>query len=232
MSVYAAPAPSISGPSTERHAFLKRTALWTLAGLVAAGVVGSVSMFTIAPAVFSAGRWGGTIVVLGTFFLAHFVCRKMVYSSAKVPGFIVAVLAEGVALGCLLLTTAAVAGVRGATEITVQALGLVAATALGMLIYVWFSKGELKLVGAFLTMAFVPMLVLMAIGVFFPFGGTFGLVISAAFVIVSAAGLLYRLNYVVHALGTDQHVEGAYEITMGVLVLLWNLITLLNRARR
>ncbi|MBI1947955.1 MAG: Bax inhibitor-1/YccA family protein [Deltaproteobacteria bacterium] len=232
MSVYAAAAPPVSGPAEERHAFLKRTALWTFVGLVVAGVVGSVSMFTVAPAIFSTGRWGGTIVVLGTFFLAHFVCRKMVYAGAKVPGFVLAVLAEGVALGCLLLTTVGMAGVRGATEITVQALGLVAATAGGMLIYVWFSKGELKLVGAFLTMAFVPMLVLMGIGVFFPFGGTFGLVISAAFVLVSAAGLLYRLNYVVHALGTEQHVEGAYEITMGVLVLLWNIITLLSRLRR
>lgn len=232
MSVHASAAPAVSGPSEERHAFLKRTALWTLVGLIVAGVVGAVSMFTVAPAIFSAGRWGGTIVVLGTFFLAHFVCRKMVYSSARVPGFVIAVLAEGVALGCLLLTTAAVAGVSGATEITVQALGLVAATALGMLIYVWFSKGELKLVGAFLTMAFVPMLVLMAIGVFFPFGGTIGLIISAVFVLVSAAGLLYRLNYVVHSLGTEQHVEGAYEITMGVLVLLWNIITLLSRLRR
>ena len=29
-----------------------------------------------------------------------------------------------------------------------------------------------------------------------------------------------------------QHIEGAYEITMGVLVLLWNIITLLSRVRR
>lgn len=232
MSVYASAAPAISGPAAERHAFLKRTALWTLGGLVVAAVVGSVSMVTVAPAIFQAGRYGGTIAVLGTFFLAHFVCRKMVYGGAKVPGFALAVLAEGVALGCLLLITVSMAGLRGATEITIQALGLTAATALGMLIYVWFSKGELKLVGAFLSMAFVPMLILMAIGVFFPIGGTFGLIVSALFVLVSAAGLLYRLNHVVHALGTDQHVEGAYEITMGVLVLLWNLITLLSRLRR
>ena len=232
MSTYASAAPAISGPSEERHAFLKRTAVWTLVGLVVAGVVGAFSTVFLAPIIFSAGRWGGTIVVLATFFLAHFACRKMVYSGAKVPGFVIAILAEGVALGVLLLSTISMAGIDGALAIVVQALGLTAGTALGMLVYVWFSKGELKLVGAFLSMAFVPMLILMAVGIFFPFGGTMGLIISAVFVLVSAAGLLYRLHFVVHNLGTEQHVEGAYEITMGVLVLLWNIITLLNRFRR
>ena len=232
MSTFAAAAPAISGPSQERHAFLKRTAIWTLVGLMVAGVVGAFSTAFVAPLIFSAGRWGGTIVVLGAFVIAHWVCRKMVYGGAKVPGFALAVLAEGVALGCLLLTTVLMAGLDGALQIVIQALGLTAGTALGMLLYVWFSKGELKLVGAFLSMAFVPMLILMAVSIFFPFGGVIGLAVSALFVLVSAAGLLYRLHFVVHNLGTDQHVEGAYEITMGVLVLLWNIITLLNRFRR
>jgi len=33
MSTFASPAPAISGPAEERHAFLKKTALWTLIGL-------------------------------------------------------------------------------------------------------------------------------------------------------------------------------------------------------
>jgi len=43
--------------------------------------------------------------------------------------------------------------------------------------------------------------------------------------------LLYRLNFVVHALDEDQKVEGAFEITMGILILLWNILSLLNRRR-
>jgi FtsH-binding integral membrane protein len=97
---------------------------------------------------------------------------------------------------------------------------------------VWFSKGQLRLVGAFISMAFVPMLVLMAIGVFFPIGGTLGLIISAAFVVVSAGGLLWKLNLVAQEYSEEQHIEGAYEITMALLVLLWNLLVLLNRLRR
>ena len=234
MATYASAAPAISGPSEERHAFLKRVAVWTVIGLAAAAVIGAVSTFTLAPLVFSISPWGGTIVMLATFALAHFVARKMVYSGAKVPGFVLAVVSEGVAFGMLLLVVIARLGMSGGQLLVAQALGLTALAAVGMLLYVWFNKSELKLVGAFLSIAFVPMLVLMALGVFFPhwFGGTLGIVIAAVFVVVSAAGLLYRLNFVVHNLETDQHVEGAYEVTMGVLVLLWNIITLLMRLRR
>lgn len=232
MAVHTSAHPAISGPADERHAFLKKTAVWTFIGLIAAGAIGGVSTFAIAPTILQSGRWSGTIVILITFALAHFVARKMVYSGAKIPGFILAVVSEGIALGILLLTALWSLGMQQGTELVVQALGLTAATAGGMLVYVWFSKGEMKIIGAFLAMAFFPMLILMALGIFFPIGGTFGLIISAVFVLVSAAGLLYRLNFVVHNLDTEQHVEGAYEITMGVLVLLWNIITLLMRLRR
>ena len=232
MSVHTSAHPAVSGPADERHAFLKKTALWTFMGLIAAGAIGAVSTFAIAPIILNSGRYSGTIVILVTFALAHFVARKMVYGGAKIPGFILAVASEGVALGILLLTALSAMGMQEGTALVGQALGLTAATAGGMLVYVWLSKGELKILGAFLSMAFIPMLILMALGIFFPIGGTFGLIISAAFVLVSAGGLLYRLNYVVHNLDTEQHVEGAYEITMGVLVLLWNIITLLMRLRR
>ena len=53
--------------------------------------------------------------------------------------------------------------------------------------------------------------------------------LSAVFVVVSAAGLLYQVNQVIHRLRTDMHIEGAYLITMGVLVLFWNLLSLLMR---
>lgn len=232
MAVHASAHPAVSGPAEERFTFLKRTAVWTFLGLIVAAVVGAVSTVTIAPVALSMGTYGGGIVVLVTFVLAHWVARKMVYSGAKVPGLILGVVAEGIALGVLLLTCVLVMGVSEGIGLVMQALGLTAACALGMLVYVWFSKGEMKLLGAFLSMAFVPMLVLMMMSFFIPFGGTFGLIISAAFVLISAGALLYKLNYVVHNLDTDQHVEGAYEITMGVLVLLWNIISLLLRMRR
>ena len=104
MAVHTSAHPAISGPADERHAFLKKTAVWTFIGLIAAGAIGGVSTFAIAPTILQSGRWSGTIVILITFALAHFVARKMVYSGAKIPGFILAVVSEGIALGILLLT--------------------------------------------------------------------------------------------------------------------------------
>ena len=71
------------------------------------------------------------------------------------------------------------------------------------------------------------MMVLMVLSFVFPIGGTLGLLLTGVFVVVSAAGLLYQINAVMHQLRTDQHVEGSYMITMGVLILFWNLLSLL-----
>jgi FtsH-binding integral membrane protein len=211
---------------------LRKVALLTLIGLSVAAVVGATSMFTLAPALFAITPYAGFATVLITWAVAHWVCRGMVYGSMKGLGFALACVCEGISFGFLLLSTVAMAGVEGGILLVAQALGLVAATAGGMLAYVWFNKGSLNVIGAFLSMAFVPMLILMAISWFFPVGGTFGIIISGAFVVVSAAGLLYKLNQIVHSDDGDHPIEAAYELTMSLLVLLWNLIVLLNRLRR
>jgi FtsH-binding integral membrane protein len=78
----------------------------------------------------------------------------------------------------------------------------------------------------------LPMLVLMGVSFVFPIGGILGVLLSGVFVVVSAGGLLYQINAVLHRLRATQTVEGAYLITMGVLVLYWNVLTLLMRLRR
>src|SRR5688500_8116212 len=145
MSIHAAHA-SISGPSQDRIRFMRRIGLWTFLGLMIAAVIGGVSMFTVAPALFQVSPWAGLIVVLATWVVAHWVARSMVYGSAKLAGFILACVAEGLAFGFLLLTTVVRLGVEGGVELVAQALGLTAMTAAGMLVYVWFSKGQLKIV--------------------------------------------------------------------------------------
>ena len=35
-----------------------------------------------------------------------------------------------------------------------------------------------------------------------------------------------------HKLNTQQHIEGAYMITMGILILFWNILSLLMRLNR
>lgn len=240
MSVAAGYAPAISGPSETRLAFLRKVGLLTFLGLAAAGVIAVVSTFTVAPAIYSLGRWGGFVAILGAFALSHYVARKMIYSGAKVPGFALAIVGEGFSFGFLLLSTISYVPVGSTPEaafmagvgIIAQAMGLTAASALGMLVYVWFNKSELSMVKAGLSVLGLPMLVLMVMQFVFPIGGVFGLIICVVFVIASAASLLYKLNTVVHEFDEDMHIEAAYEISMSLLVLLWNIISLLNRLRR
>ena len=44
--------------------------------------------------------------------------------------------------------------------------------------------------------------------------------------------MLYQINVVMHQLDTRQHSEGAYMITMGILILIWNILYLLMRLNR
>lgn len=240
MSVAAGYAPAVSGPSEARLAFMRRVGVFTFIGLAVAALVAVVSMVTVAPVVFSLGSWGGFVAVLGSFAISHYVARKMIYGGAKIPGFILGVVFEGVSFGFLLLSTIAFVPVGGTAEgsaaagfaVIAQAMTITAASGLGMLVYVWFNKSELNLVKAGLSVLGFPMLILMVMQFIFPVGGLLGLVICGFFVVASGAALLYRLNLVVHSYEEDQHIEAAYEISMALLVLLWNVITLLNRLRR
>ena len=91
---------------------------------------------------------------------------------------------------------------------------------------------DLSYIGAGLSMLFLPMMILMAVSFVFPIGGPIGILISILFVGVSAAGLLYQMNKVLRELRSDMHVEGAYMITMGILILFWNILVLLMRLQR
>ncbi len=234
MSIHAAAGMPLSGPSADRHALLKKAALWSFVGVVASAVVAIASTRYAAPTIYGVGgRWGGTIAILGSFLVAHYVARRMVYGNAKVAGFVLAVVMEGFSLGFLLLQTLVMAGsaAEGFALIT-RCMFLTSLTAGGLLVYAWFNKSDLSWVKGGMAMLGLPMLVLMAMSWAFPIGGTLGLIIAVAFVVVSAFGLLRRVHVVVHEMDADMHVEAAYEITMGVLVLFWNLLNLMNRVRR
>jgi len=234
MSVASAYAPAVSGPSEARIAFLKKVGLLTFGGLSLTAVIAVVSMFTIAPIVMRI-PFAAFGVILGTFFFAHYACRSMVYGSAKVPGFLLAIVAEGISFGFLLLTTIFYAGSEHVAEgafIVAKGMGITASAGFGMLVYTWFNKSDLSMVKAGLSIIGIPMLVLMVLQFVFPIGGVFGLIICGVFVVASGASLLYALHVVVHEMDDDMHIEAAYEITMKLLVLLWNVIQLLNRLRR
>ena len=76
------------------------------------------------------------------------------------------------------------------------------------------------------------MLVLMAISFVWPIGGTAGILVAGLFVAVSAGSLLYKLNTVVHTMDAEQSMEAGYDLSLSIVVLLWNLLALFSRIRR
>ena len=233
MATYAQSTPAITGPAAERVAFMRKVGTLTFGGLAVAAVSAVVSLYTIAvPVLQHLPGIALSLLVLGSFLFSNVVCRKLVYGEQKMVGFLLASAVEGITVSLLLAITVLRFGGDEGFGIIVQAIGLTGATAAGLLAYAWFNKSDFNWLRAALSTIGIPMLVLMAVTAFFPIGGTMGVILCAAFVLISAAGLLYQLNTVVHALDENQTVEGAYEVTMGVLVLLWNILSLLNRARR
>jgi FtsH-binding integral membrane protein len=230
MSVSSAYAPAISGPSESRLAFLRKVSTWTFGGLVITAVVAVLSMFTLAR-LLDGIPYVGVGVVLGSFLFAQYVARAMVYGKTKTLGFVLGMVGEGIAFGFLLLSVVAQLGVQEGGVVLIQAMGLTTLAAGGMLAYVWFNKSDFSFIKAGLSVLFLPMLVLMAISWAFPIGGVFGMLITAAFVVFSGMALIYKFNVVVHEMNEDQTIEAAFEITMGILVLLWNLIVLLTKRR-
>lgn len=238
MAVAVAPRPLAYAEPDTRIDYLKRVGLLTLGGLSVSAVTGFLSALAVAFVPLLQNQIASLVIILGSYAIANFVARSMVFSggSAKWLGFGMGAVFQGIAMGYLLL--AAVAASAAATgqpfALIGQALVATALTSVGMLAYLWTKPRELSMIRAGLSMLFLPMLLLMGVSFVFPglFGGPLGLVLAAVFVVVSAAGLLYQMNVVLRELRTDMHVEGAYLVTMGILILYWNILTLLMRLNR
>ncbi len=232
----AAARPLAQAVPSERIEYLKRVALLTAAGLFLSMATGMISAGAVYLLPFLQGRIISLVVILGSYGIANYVAGKVVFSggAARWLGFAMGAVFQGIAMGYLLLA----AMLMGASLfgnpflLVMEALALTGLTAFGMVIYLWANPRELSFVKAGLSMLFLPMLILMGISFVYPIGGPIGIAVSGLFVIVSAAGLLYQVNQVLHRLRTDMHVEGAYMITMGVLILFWNILTLLMRLQR
>lgn len=224
--------------ASERVTYLQRVLLWTLGGLTVSGAVGLITAAVIyvglstAPGLFG-NRFFMMAGILGSFAVAQYVAPRFVFGEKKVFGFALGVIFQGIAMGYLLLT-AIIMTLGDVPWLIGAAVALTASTGLGMAAYVWTKPREFSFIKGFLSAAFIPMLLLMGVSFAFPslFGGPLGILLSGVFVLVSAAGLLYQVNQVIHRLRTDMHIEGAYLITMGILVLFWNILTLLMRLTR
>lgn len=237
--------PLNSVGAADRVTYLKRVMLYTAGGLSFTALVGLATTAALYVALangmtFLFGSWVSFGCIMGCFAIAHWVAPSMVFGRQKLLGFFIACLFEGISFGWLLLSAfgMSMAATGNPFGLAGMALALTAATGIGLTAYVWSGPKEFKLLGA--TLATVgPAMLLLMVGSFvasvaFPgiMGGPLGIGISAIFVAISAAGLLYQVNAVLHRLHTEMHIEGAYLITMGVLVLYWNILTLLMSLSR
>lgn len=238
MTTYAHPLARAS--AADRVEYLQRVLLWTSVGLFVSGMTGAgsaVGLFTAASLGinFVFNQWVMLAVIFGSYGVAHYLAPRMVFGQQKVLGFGVAAVFQGISMGYLLLSAVMMGTQMGNPfGMVSMALGLTALTGVGLTAYVWTGPKEFGWLGAGLSALFLPMMLLMGVSFVFPglIGGTMGIALSGLFVLVSVGGLLYQINVVMHKLDTRQHIEGAYLITMGILILFWNILSLLMRLNR
>ena len=219
-----------------RSAYLRRVFGTTVFGLALASIVGVASAMFIASQPGLLSGYFPMILILGLWAITNFVARPMVFGTAKWPGFFLGTIAQGAAMGFILLVGVLISGqVYGDPfRLIGTALGITVATAVGLGIYAADGRREFSMLRAGLAAVSIPMLILMAVTFAFPnlIGGTAGIIVAGIFVVISAAGLLYQLNVVMHEFSEDMSVEGAYTLTIGVLVLFWNVLAFLSRLTR
>lgn len=237
MSFAAYAPPVVKATPSARADYFRKVGMLTFAGLGTAAVTSVFASAVILSVPILTSRFVMLAVVFGCFFMANSVMHGLVYSAAlptKLLGFFGAAIFEGVAMGYLLLAAAAAGQETFGNPLVflVEAAALVGLTALGMLIYLWSGPQKLDMIKSGMAIAALPMLGLMAVTWVFPIGGFFGLLASVAFVLMSVGGLLYNLNEVIHKLPTSMSIEGSYSVTMGLLVLFWNLVTLIMKLQR
>lgn len=238
MPVYAHPLSRAS--AADRVEYLQRVLMWTTGGLCVSGITGAATALGLSIALslnitLLFNQWVSLAVIFGSYGIAHYMAPRWVFGEAKVFGFGVGAVFQGISMGYLLLSAVVMGAQMGNPFGMVgTALGLTAMTGVGLTAYVWTGPKNFGWLGAGLSALFLPMMLLMAVSFVFPgfIGGPIGIGLSALFVLISVGGLLYQINAVMHQLNTQQHIEGAYMITMGILVLFWNILSLLMRLNR
>ena len=231
--------PVRSADDATRVSYLRKVAGLTLVGLLVSAFTGTLSAVVIAsaPGIFF-NQFVSLAVIFGSYAIAHYGARSMVMrgGTTAYAGFFVGAGFQGIAMGYLLLTAVLVSSAGGGNPfgLIMTAMGLVVLVAGGMVAWLMTGPKQVSYLGGMLSMTFLPMLAIMGLSFVMPslFGGVFGIIIAGVFVVISAAGLLYNLNSVVHQFRTDMVVQGAYVITMGLLVLFWNVLSLITRLNR
>ena len=187
---------SLAKPSV-RVEYLNKVMAWTSAGLFFSGLTGTMmaAFLHFSGLTFLRSPMVSLVVILGCFGLAQHIAPKMVFGQKKLAGFLMANIAQGVAMGYLLLSALIMGQFTSGSAFALigPALGLTALTAGGMWVYVMSGPKDFSILGGLLSAFSLPMLVLMAVGFIAGpsiLGGVFGLIFHGVFVAFSAGALL------------------------------------------
>ena len=226
--------PVANAPVDVRVAFLRKVGGLTFGGLVISAITAVMSTMAVVEIEALQGRWVSLGVMLGAIFASQWVGGSLVNAndkSTQIAGFVLGTGLQGVAMGYLLLTAVTLSSQLYANPFVflIQAMSLVGLTVLGMVLYLMTGPKQLSMIGSVMATLSLPLLGLMVLSFIFPMGGIVGILINIVFVALSAGGLLYNLNQVMHQMSTDRVVPAAYHVTLGVLTLFWNVLTLLMR---
>lgn len=233
------PPLAVEAAGADRAAYLQRVLLLTFAGLAWSSIVSVAGVFVLALAPgLLLNQIAFLVVFFGGWAVVNFVAQPMVMGGGamKVPGFVLGTGVQGAMMSYLLFAAGMLAAEAFGNPFMLIGLaaGLTFFTGLGLAAFAFTQQRDFSMLGAGLSALGLPMILLMGVSFAFPglFGGTMGLVFGVAFVAISVGSLLYTLNSVIHRFSTDQSVEGAYTVTIGLLVLFWNILSLLMRLTR
>ncbi|MCB9687031.1 MAG: Bax inhibitor-1 family protein [Alphaproteobacteria bacterium] len=239
MSAFSNPyaVPVVAAQESERSTFLRKVGAWTFGGLMIAGAASLASMTALLLVPALGSQYVALGIMLGAIFASRFIGSSMVYSESaatRVMGFVAGNALQGIAMGYLLLVAIFMSAELYGNPLAMlgQAVVLVGLTVAGIVAYLLTGPKNLSLIGGALSALTLPMLGLMVLTAVWPVGGVAGVVLSVGFVAVSAGGLLFNLNQVMHRMSTDQVVPAAYHVSIGILVLFWNVLSLLMRLNR
>ena len=101
MSTYAHPLARAS--AADRVEYLQRVLMWTTGGLFVSGITGAATALGLSIALslnitFLFNQWVSLAIIFGSYGIAHYLAPRMVFGNAKVLGFGVGAVFQGIKL--------------------------------------------------------------------------------------------------------------------------------------
>ena len=100
--------PLARASAADRVEYLQRVLLWTTGGLFVSGVTGAATALALSIALslnitILFNQWVSLAIIFGSYGIAHYAAPRLVFGRAKVVGFGMGAVFQGISMGYLLL---------------------------------------------------------------------------------------------------------------------------------